>query len=207
MLTPFYPFSWKWEESALQFYDLIPLGEISVAPGMSNAQGMENRKYALPPSVSVCVCVTVTNTHTQKMFVCTLKYLCVGVCNPWVLALCLKKHAKLLYLSSPSLSATLFTSSWYSSLLDWVVRYVQSESADQRGRQASGWVLAVFRVRDKPWLRDEWPVKRRWQLETHTTYNSRLQRQTNTLKPFPLMYYHDCSGVKTEIFLDKSLKS
>lgn len=61
----------------MQFYDLIPLGEISVAPGMSNAQGMENRKYALcafPRSLShslsvcmcVCMCVTVTNTYTLK---------------------------------------------------------------------------------------------------------------------------------------------
>ena len=152
---------------------------------------------SLPLSLDVCVLQLQTPTH-KKCFVCTLKYLCVGVCNPWVLALCLKKHAKLLYLSSPSLSATLFTSSWYSSLLDRVVRYVRSESADQRRRQASGWVLAVFRVRDKPWLYDEWPVKRRWQLETHTTYNNRLQRQTNILKkPHVLMYHHDCSGVKS----------
>lgn len=92
MLTPFYPFSLKWEESALQFYDLIPLGKISVAPGMSNAQGMENRKCSLPLSLSLSLSVYVyysyKHLHT-KIFVCTLKYLCVGVCNPWVLALCL----------------------------------------------------------------------------------------------------------------------
>lgn len=60
MLTPFHPFSWKWEESALQFYDLIPLGKVSVAPGMSNAQGMEKQKlrfYVFSVSISTSVFV------------------------------------------------------------------------------------------------------------------------------------------------------
>lgn len=81
-------------------------------------------------SVSVYVCYSYKHLHT-KIFVYTLKYLCVGVCDPWVLALCWKK---LLYLSSMSLAATKHTSLWYRSLLDWVVRYVQSESPDQRRR-------------------------------------------------------------------------
>lgn len=116
MLTPFYPFSWKWEESASQFYDLIPLGEISVTPGMSNAQGMENRKYApvalplhlfltLAPSVYVCYCYRLLHT---KLFVCAQKYLCVGVCNPWVLALCLKKRRACVPVISEPLSCIVY---------------------------------------------------------------------------------------------------
>lgn len=108
MLTPFYPFSWKWEESALQFYDLIPLGKISVAPGMSNAQGMENKKYAqcsLPLSMSVYVCYSYKHLHT-KIFVCTLKYLCVGV-TPESLPFAYKnKTAKLLYCCTCHLQAS-----------------------------------------------------------------------------------------------------
>lgn len=88
MLTPFHPFSWKWEESALQFYDLIPLGKISVAPGMSSAQGVENgKKYALcflPRHFLVfSFCIAVIQKHLRtQIFVCTLKYLCVGVSHP-----------------------------------------------------------------------------------------------------------------------------
>lgn len=61
----------------MQFYDLIPLGEISVALGMSYAQGLENRKYAcafwlshsltpvpnLPCSHSLTVCVQLQHLH------------------------------------------------------------------------------------------------------------------------------------------------
>lgn len=43
----------------MQFYDLIPLGEISGTPGMSYAQGMENRKYALVLSPSPCISLSV----------------------------------------------------------------------------------------------------------------------------------------------------
>lgn len=50
----------------LQFYDLIPLGKISVAPGMSNAQGMENRKYALVLSLSPSLYVLQLQTPTHK---------------------------------------------------------------------------------------------------------------------------------------------
>lgn len=106
MLTQLFPFIWKWEESALQFYDLIPLGEISVTPGMSNAQGMENRKKT--PSLRLYIylrmCVTVTrHLHTQ-IVVCTLKYLCVGAWNPWVVALCLKKTQRSLCTAVPVIS-------------------------------------------------------------------------------------------------------
>ncbi len=101
MLTPFYPFSWKWEESALQFYDLIPLGEISVAPGMSNAQGMENRKYALVLTLSVCVrlyvCVLQLQTPTHKNICLHTKIFVRGCSQPLSACPLLKKIAKLLY--------------------------------------------------------------------------------------------------------------
>lgn len=39
---------------------------------------------------------------------------------------------------------------------------------DQRRRRASGWELAVCRFKAKAWFCHQWPVKRRWQLETCT---------------------------------------
>ncbi len=126
--------------------------------------------WSLSLSVSVFVCYRYKHLHTG-IFVCTLKHLWVGVFNPWVLALCLKTQQSFctaVPVISKPLSYIVYLFLLSLSLLDWMVGYVQSESAGQRKRQASGWVLAVFRVGAKPWLHDEWPVRRRWQSETHT---------------------------------------
>lgn len=211
MLTPFYPFSWKWEESALQFYDLIPLGEISVAPGMSNAQGMENRKYArcaLPLSVSMSVyeCYSYKHLH-RKIFVGALKYMCVGVCKPWVLALCLKKKrkkkakAKLVCCCTCHLKASqlLFGSSWYlfPSWTEWSTMHRVSQQIRGEVRLQVEFLLC-------------------WESEpNHGSMMSDLKRRADSQRHIPptavgcrmsdhqaeafllLMYHHDSSGIKS----------
>lgn len=197
MLTPFYPFSWKWEESALQFYDLIPLGKNSVTPGMSNAQGMENRKYALVHSVSVslylCLCIRVTNTYT-KIFVCTLKYLCMWVfVTPECCPLLKKsKNSLLLYLSSPCLSATLFTCSSYCMCPSWAewsatvcTEWVSRWEKNGCFRLSTGWAKpsSMMSVEEM----------------AGATYKTRLQtvRRRSTEAFSPLMYIHEYSGLKS----------
>lgn len=80
--TAFYPFSGKREKNAFQFYDLIPFGNISVTPGMSDAQGMQSRKYAgcflcLSPSVCERTCERSKLLHAEVLL-CTLE---CGVCG------------------------------------------------------------------------------------------------------------------------------
>lgn len=75
--TAFYPFSGKREKNAFQFYDLIPFGNISVTPGMSDAQGMQSRKYAgcflcLSPSVCERTCERSKLLHAEVLL-CTLE--------------------------------------------------------------------------------------------------------------------------------------
>ena len=97
------------------------------------------------------------------------------------------------FLSSPSLSATLFSSSWFlsPSWTEWSAMCRVSQQ-DHRKRQAPGWVLAAFRVEAKPPLYDEWPVKRRWQSDTHTTF-SRRQAHRN----LSALMYQNSSGSKS----------
>lgn len=163
MLTPFYPFSWKWEESTLQFYDLFPLGKISVTPGMSTAQGMENRKYAhvhsVSVSLSVSVCICVTNTYI-KIFVCTLKYLCVWV---FVTPECcsLLKNSKKCSPAAP-VSPTSFSSTvylflvLYVSLVGWMVCYCLCRVSQQmRQEEVSGWIQAEQKLGSNEWGGDD----------------------------------------------------
>lgn len=181
MLTPFHPFSWKWEESALQFYDLIPLGKISVAPGMSSAQGVEDGKKirsvfspsAFPRLFFLYCRYTKTPTHINiclhtKIFVCgrqpppkslpsayknkTAQPVCCTTCH-------LANLSVTLFLTPPA--ALCFP--------DWTVHCVQSESADrwrEKGGRLSGQVPGAVLFGVKLRLRDEWPVFRRWWLKT-----------------------------------------
>lgn len=172
MLTPFHPFSWKWEESALQFYDLIPLGKISVATGMSSTQGGKAEKKkslcffpsAFPRLSFLCCRYTKTPTHINiclhtKIFVCgrqpslpsayknkTAQPLCWASCHP------------------ANLSVRPFlTPAAALCFLGWTVHCVQCESAHRRetrgqlSGQELGAVLSAIKLR----VSDEWLVTRR----------------------------------------------
>lgn len=186
MLTPFHPFSWKWEESALQFYDLIPLGKISVAPGMSSALGVEHRKKncsvfspsAFPRLSFLCCRYTKTPTHINiclhtKIFVCGRqpppKSLPSAYKNKTAQSLC----CTTCHLAS--LSAALFLTPLAAlCFLDWTVHCAQSESAHRRekgGGRLLGQELGAVSYRVKLRLCDEWPVMREWWLKTWNNFS------------------------------------
>lgn len=159
---------------------------------------MENRKYSLVLSVSLalhpylhlslCMCLTVANTYT-KMFVCTLKYLCVGVCNPWELAPCLKKQQN-------HCTCHLRASQQHCSPAPGISPPWTEQSAtcrvsqqDQRRRKPSGWELAVYRVRAKACFCHEWPAERRWQSVTCTVPPSNTDQQTEECLPPQFKWY------------------
>ena len=112
------------------------------------------------------------------------------------------KASVLPFLSSPSLSATLFTPSWFLSP-SWTERSAMCKVSqqDHRKRQAPGWVLAAFIARAKPRLYDEWPVKGRWQSDTHTTYSRRQAHQN-----LSALMYQNSGGIKSRNIWEKVIQ-
>lgn len=114
---------------------------------MPTAWKIKNMLHVL--ALSVYACYSYKHLHT-KIFVCTLEYLCVGV-TPESLPFAYKNKTKSFCSAVPVISKPLsyivflFLASFF--LLDQTASYVQTESADQKRRQALGCVLAVVRVR------------------------------------------------------------
>lgn len=168
--------------------------------------------YVLPlsPSLFLCMCVVVTNTYT-KIFVCTLKYLSVGVCKPWVLALCfIKKKTQ-----QPLCCCTCHPQA--SQLHHWPLPGMLDPRKSQNGplcaewvsrsEQKAGWRLSAGCVESQSqstalrWVtcKEEMTARDAHHLQCQAaqclTHNNRLKPFTLHVPPWPFWYYkqkHSC---------------